>query len=132
LVPSKAGAWVWTAWFGVAPWCVGVFFEAIGDRQMERYGPTGNKGGVIDVGLWRYTAIQTTSGRVRLVGIFLVAADQLAWRDHNLWPHPDDPVAYEGIRCPHSRGVHEQAAWVGRLQGSDERFIPLPPRKPRD
>ena len=67
-----------TAWIGVAVWCVGVFFEAVGDHQMEafRRNPA-NKGGVIDQGLWRYTRHPNYFGDACVWwGIFLVAADR--------------------------------------------------------
>lgn len=65
------------AWIGVAIWLVGVFFEATGDLQMERWraDPT-HKGKVIDVGLWRYTRHPNYFGDACVWwGIFLVAAD---------------------------------------------------------
>lgn len=67
------------AWFGVALWCLGVFFEAVGDAQLERFrADPANKGTVIDVGLWRYTRHPNYFGDACVWwGIFLVAAD--AW-----------------------------------------------------
>jgi steroid 5-alpha reductase family enzyme len=67
------------AWIGVASWCVGVFFEAVGDAQMERFRrDPSNKGRVIDVGLWRYTRHPNYFGDACVWwGIFLVAADAL-------------------------------------------------------
>jgi len=44
------------AWFGFALWCVGVFFEWVGDWQLSRFkADPRNKGYVLDKGLWRYT-----------------------------------------------------------------------------
>jgi steroid 5-alpha reductase family enzyme len=67
------------AWAGVALWCVGVFFEAVGDAQMERFRrDPAHKGQVIDVGLWRYTRHPNYFGDACVWwGIFLVAADAL-------------------------------------------------------
>jgi steroid 5-alpha reductase family enzyme len=67
------------AWAGVLLWAVGVFFEAVGDAQLEawRRDPA-NRGGVVDVGLWRYTRHPNYFGDACVWwGIFLVAAD--AW-----------------------------------------------------
>jgi len=67
------------AWLGVLVWAVGVFFEGVGDAQLEawRRDPA-NRGGVIDVGLWRYTRHPNYFGDACVWwGIFLVAAD--AW-----------------------------------------------------
>jgi steroid 5-alpha reductase family enzyme len=66
------------AWAGVVLWCVGVFFEAVGDHQMEafRRNPA-NKGRIIDSGLWRYTRHPNYFGDACVWwGIFLVAADR--------------------------------------------------------
>lgn len=44
------------AWFGFGLWCVGVFFEWVGDWQLSRFkADPANKGYVLDKGLWRYT-----------------------------------------------------------------------------
>jgi len=87
---EKRRPWVWPPVRLSRPGASGVFFEAIGDRQMERVpGPTANKGGVIDVASGGTPAIQTTSATVRLVGIFLVAADHWPGVNH-LCADPDD------------------------------------------
>ncbi|MEO6885329.1 MAG: DUF1295 domain-containing protein [Jatrophihabitantaceae bacterium] len=66
------------AWVGVALWCVGVFFEAVGDHQMETFRrDRANKGRIIDVGLWRYTRHPNYFGDACMWwGIFLVAAER--------------------------------------------------------
>ena len=44
------------AWTGFALWCVGVFFEWVGDWQLTRFkADPANHGKVLDTGLWRYT-----------------------------------------------------------------------------
>jgi steroid 5-alpha reductase family enzyme len=70
---------VWgPAWAGVALWCVGVFFEGVGDRQLESFRRTpANKGKVIDTGLWRYTRHPNYFGDACMWwGVFLVAAER--------------------------------------------------------
>jgi steroid 5-alpha reductase family enzyme len=64
------------AWAGVAFWVVGVFFEAVGDAQLERFrGDPANKGTIMDRGLWRYTRHPNYFGDACVWwGIFLVAA----------------------------------------------------------
>ena len=43
-------------WAGFALWCVGVFFEWVGDWQLQRFrADPANEGKVLDTGLWRYT-----------------------------------------------------------------------------
>lgn len=67
------------AWIGVALWAVGVFFEGVGDAQMERFrADPANKGKLIDTGLWRYTRHPNYFGDACVWwGILLVAADSL-------------------------------------------------------
>lgn len=44
------------AWAGCAVWAAGLAFESIGDYQLARFkSDPGNKGKVLDRGLWRYT-----------------------------------------------------------------------------
>ena len=44
------------AWVGFGVWCVGVFFEWVGDWQLARFKANpANHGKVLDTGLWRYT-----------------------------------------------------------------------------
>lgn len=44
------------AWAGFGLWCVGVFFEWVGDWQLSRFKANpANRGKVLDTGLWRYT-----------------------------------------------------------------------------
>lgn len=44
------------AWAGVAVWAVGVFFESVGDYQLQRFrADPASRGAVLDSGLWRYT-----------------------------------------------------------------------------
>lgn len=44
------------AWVGFGVWCVGVFFEWVGDWQLARFkADPANHGKVLDTGLWRYT-----------------------------------------------------------------------------
>ncbi|MFN2518961.1 MAG: DUF1295 domain-containing protein [Jatrophihabitantaceae bacterium] len=70
---------VWgLAWAGVALWCVGVFFEGVGDRQMERFRrDPANQGKIIDIGLWRYTRHPNYFGDACMWwGTFLIAAER--------------------------------------------------------
>ena len=69
----------WLAWVGVVVWAIGLFFESVGDMQMEKFkADPANKGKLIDVGLWRYTRHPNYFGDACVWwGIFLVAADAL-------------------------------------------------------
>jgi len=121
------------AWLGVALWCVGVFFEAVGDHQMERYrADPANSGGVIDVGLWRYTRHPNYFGDACVWwGIFLVAADG--------WPGVLTIYAplLMTLLLTKGSGARILEAYMSKRPGWDEYkartsgFFPLPPRKPR-
>jgi steroid 5-alpha reductase family enzyme len=60
-LPVQVGAFearglTWLIWVGVAVWAVGLFFETVGDWQLDRFrNDPANKGEVLDTGLWRYT-----------------------------------------------------------------------------
>ena len=72
--PSRPGP---LTWLGVAVWAVGLFFEAVGDRQLQRFRDDATTTGrVLDTGLWRYTRHPNYFGDACVwVGLFLVAAD---------------------------------------------------------
>ncbi|HET6876682.1 MAG TPA: DUF1295 domain-containing protein [Jatrophihabitans sp.] len=120
------------AWVGVAVWLVGVFFEAVGDAQMERFRrDPANKGAVIDSGLWRYTRHPNYFGDACVWwGLFLLAA--WTWPG---WVFVLSPVLMtwtlaKGTGAPLTekrmsgtrRGFAE---YVERTSG----FVPLPPRR---
>ena len=65
------------AWAGTALWAVGLFFEAVGDRQLARFrADPANRGTVLDRGLWRYTRHPNYFGDACVWwGLFLCAAD---------------------------------------------------------
>jgi steroid 5-alpha reductase family enzyme len=66
------------SWFvGFLVWCVGFFFEAVGDAQLARFKrDTGNRGKIMDKGLWRYSRHPNYFGEALMWwGIFLVALE---------------------------------------------------------
>ncbi len=49
-------SWHATAFVGIALWCIGLMFEAVGDYQLASFkSDPRNAGRVMDRGLWRYT-----------------------------------------------------------------------------
>jgi len=73
--PGGEGHGVWLAGFLV--WCVGFFFEAVGDAQLARFKrDPGNRGKIMDRGLWRYSRHPNYFGESLMWwGIFLVALE---------------------------------------------------------
>ncbi len=52
----QRGGFGWLGYVGIAVWAVGLFFEAVGDHQLTVFKrDEGNKGKVLDTGLWHYT-----------------------------------------------------------------------------
>ena len=119
------------AWIGVAVWVVGVFFEAVGDAQMERFrADPAHKGKVIDVGLWRYTRHPNYFGDACVWwGIFLVAAS--SWPGVLTIPAPILMTLLltkgSGARIleKHMSTRDGWAEYAARTSG----FVPLPPKK---
>jgi steroid 5-alpha reductase family enzyme len=72
-LPDRLGP---LAWAGTALWAVGLFFEAVGDRQLSRFkADPANRGRVMDRGLWRYTRHPNYFGDACVWwGLFLLAA----------------------------------------------------------
>ncbi|MGB6339940.1 MAG: DUF1295 domain-containing protein [Candidatus Aminicenantaceae bacterium] len=60
---------------GMGVWCIGFFFEAVGDYQLRQFKKRPkNKGKIITTGLWKYTRHPNYFGEVVLWwGIFLLA-----------------------------------------------------------
>ena len=119
------------AWIGVVLWAVGVFFEAVGDAQMERWrADPGHKGKVIDVGLWRYTRHPNYFGDACVWwGIFLVAAD--SWPGVLTVPAP----VLMTLLLTKGSGARILEKHMSKREGWDEyaartsMFVPLPPKR---
>ncbi|MCK1797241.1 DUF1295 domain-containing protein [Streptomyces sp. XM4193] len=61
---------------GVLLWCVGIFFEAVGDHQLARFkADPAHRGMIMDRGLWQYTRHPNYFGDFAVWwGLFLLAA----------------------------------------------------------
>ncbi|MFJ4921570.1 DUF1295 domain-containing protein [Streptomyces sp. NPDC088725] len=124
------------AYAGVAVWLVGLFFEAVGDRQLARFtADPANKGRIMDRGLWSWTRHPNYFGDFCVWwGLFLIVCD-------------DPVVAAATVVSPlvmsflltmgsgkrllerHMADRPGYAAYVARTSG----FFPLPPRgRPAD
>lgn len=65
------------AWFGIAVFAVGLFFEVVGDAQLSRFkADEGNAGKVMNSGLWKYTRHPNYFGDACVWwGLALIAAE---------------------------------------------------------
>lgn len=77
-LPAPVGG---LAMVGAGLWLVGIVFEAVGDRQLNRFrADPANKGRVLDTGLWRYTRHPNYFGDACVWwGIWLAAAEAGPW-----------------------------------------------------
>ena len=121
-------------WLGVATWLVGVFFEAVGDHQLEAFrrdnATRADAGRVIDVGLWRYTRHPNYFGDACVWwGIFLVSAGRWPGALTVLAPVIMTLLLTKGsgarILEKHMSSRPGWAEYAARTSG----FFPLPPRK---
>ncbi len=127
--PDGLGVVVWA---GVAVWAVGLFFEAVGDLQLQRFREDpANRGKVLDTGLWRYTRHPNYFGDACVWwGLSLIAFD--AWPGILTVLSPvvmtwllangtGKPLLEKGMASTRP-GYTE---YVRRTSG----FVPLPPRR---
>ena len=72
---------IWLDYLGAAVFAVGLYFEAVGDWQLQRFlANPANKGKVMDRGLWRYTRHPNYFGDTTVWwGFFLIALATGAW-----------------------------------------------------
>lgn len=70
----------WLVGVGAAVWLLGFVFESVGDAQLARFkADPGNKGQLMDQGLWRYTRHPNYFGDACVwAGLWLVAASSWA------------------------------------------------------
>jgi steroid 5-alpha reductase family enzyme len=122
----------WLTWLGVLVWAVGLFFEAVGDAQLQRFrDDPASKGQVLDTGLWRYTRHPNYFGDACVWwGIGLVAFS--AWPGILTIASPVLMTWFlaRGTGKPLlEKGMADRrpgyADYVRRTSG----FFPLPPRK---
>ncbi|GIF23964.1 steroid 5-alpha reductase family enzyme [Actinoplanes tereljensis] len=117
---------------GVAIWAVGLFFEAVGDAQLDRFrADPASKGKVLDSGLWRYTRHPNYFGDACVWwGLFALAA--LHWTG---WLTVLSPMLMtwflarktgKPLMEKHLTGTRPgYAGYVARTSG----FVPRPPRR---
>lgn len=121
---------------GVVVWAVGVFFESVGDAQMERYKkwkkaqPTQEvQGSVMDKGLWRFTRHPNYFGDACVWwGIFLVAAEHWPGVLTLLAPAVMTYLLTQGSGKKNlERSMAKRAGYPEYMQRTSG-FVPLPPK----
>jgi steroid 5-alpha reductase family enzyme len=125
--------WAWLAVVGVAVWLVGLFFETVGDAQLNAFrNDPDNQGKVMDRGLWRYTRHPNYFGDAAVwAGLYLVAAEH--WIGALTIGSPVLMVWFLSFKTGKplleeqmARTKPGYADYMRRTSG----FFPLPPRSP--
>jgi steroid 5-alpha reductase family enzyme len=120
------------AWVGVGLWCLGMFFETVGDWQLSRFrADPANAGRVMDRGLWRYTRHPNYFGEACVwVGFFAIAMENPAAIVTVISP----AMMLWVLMGPLGKGLLERrmakkrpefAEYARRTSG----FFPLPPKR---
>ena len=117
---------------GVAVWLVGFAFETVGDEQLRRFkADPGNRGRVLDTGLWRYTRHPNYFGDACVWwGLYLLACSTWPGAATILSPVAMTFTLVRGTGKPMlekgmARTRPAYAHYVERTSG----FFPLPPRR---
>lgn len=127
-VPASPG---WLAALGGLLWAVGLYFETVGDWQLERFkSDPANRGKIMDRGLWRWTRHPNYFGDFAVWwGLFLVALGNWAVAFTVVSPVVMSLLL---IRGSGKRLLEQQMSgrpgwpeYAARTSG----FIPLPPRR---
>lgn len=130
--PLWSGASLVLTSFGVLAWGTGMFFEAVGDWQLERFkADPANRGKVNDRGLWRYTRHPNYFGDACVWwGLYVLAASHWSGQVFLLSPVLMTWTLARGTGAPLTEKRMQSsrkgyAEYVQRTSG----FLPRPPRR---
>jgi steroid 5-alpha reductase family enzyme len=117
---------------GLALWCLGFFFETVGDAQLSKFrADPARRGQVLNTGLWRYTRHPNYFGELcQWWGLFVVALEA-PWA----WCGFFGPVLYSwlvlnvtGQRTLDKKLAREKPGYADYMR-STSGLIPRPPRQ---
>jgi steroid 5-alpha reductase family enzyme len=139
-VPVMAGAVLGADWWpavvaGVVVWAVGLFFEAVGDRQLAAYKkePKETRPQVMDRGLWRYTRHPNYFGDAAIWwGLWLAAGLGSGWvagLATVLCPAAMTFFIYQVTGVKLLERTMMQRPGFPEYAARTSAFFPLPPRK---
>jgi steroid 5-alpha reductase family enzyme len=139
-LPIQVGAvepvrWWPVVWLGVAVWAVGLFFETVGDLQLERYKalPKDQRPQVMETGLWRYTRHPNYFGDACVAwGIWLVGGLASGWLPALLTILAPIAMTYFLVFATGARLLERtmmQRPGYPEYAARTSMFFPLPPRR---
>lgn len=116
---------------GLSLWCLGFYFETVGDYQLTRFkSDPSRRGQVLNTGLWRYTRHPNYFGELcQWWGLFAIAAEA-PWA----WCGVVGPLVYSwlvinvtGQRTLDKKMAREKPEY-GHYMRTTSGLIPMPPR----
>ena len=116
---------------GLGLWCLGFFFETVGDHQLSRFrADPDRRGQVLDTGLWRYTRHPNYFGELcQWWGLYLIALEA-PWA----WCGFAGPLVYSwlvinvtGQRTLDKKMAREKPEYASYMRATSG-LIPWPPR----
>jgi steroid 5-alpha reductase family enzyme len=116
---------------GLVLWCVGFFFETVGDFQLSKFkADSGKRGQILNTGLWRYTRHPNYFGELcQWWGLFVIALEA-PWA----WCGFIGPLLYSwlvinvtGQRTLEKKMAREKPGYADYLRRTSG-LIPWPPR----
>jgi steroid 5-alpha reductase family enzyme len=126
--PSRLGL---AAWLGAAVWAIGIVFEAVADAQLAAFkADAGNKGRIMDRGLWSWSRHPNYFGESLLWWGVWVACISVPW----WWAAVLGPVTITYLLLNVSGVPLLEKHYAGNAAYQEYArrtsiFIPLPPRK---
>lgn len=127
--PARLGL---LAWLGAAVWAVGFLFEAVGDWQLQRFkADPGNRGRVLDSGLWRYTRHPNYFGNACLWwGLWIIACDApgAAWTAIGPLVMTFFLLKVSGVTLLEKSLVQTKPQYADYVKRTSA-FLPWPPRR---
>ncbi len=130
--PLWSGASLVVTVLGIAVWAIGMFFEAVGDWQLERFkADPANAGVVNDRGLWRYTRHPNYFGDACVWwGLFLLAASHWSGLVFVLSPVLMTWTLARGTGAPltEKRMASSRRGYADYVECTSG-FLPRPPKK---
>ncbi|HEX3788736.1 MAG TPA: DUF1295 domain-containing protein [Pseudonocardiaceae bacterium] len=119
-------------WLGVLVWLVGFVFESVGDQQLSRFkADPGNRGKILDTGLWRYTRHPNYFGDACVWwGLYLTACGHWLGAVTVLSPLVMTALLAKGSGKPmtEKRMRAQRPDYVDYIERTSG-FVPLPPRR---